>query len=86
MLCIFLGSHHLLVPRFSESALPRQSILGLGQLGREAVLHVTSTKVNFEINFQKSHTTKDKGGDRTEKSQLFFVKLFSYTAVAVVTD
>ena len=29
---------------------------------------------------------KDNGGDRTERSQLFFVKQFSYTAVAVVTD
>ena len=53
----FLGSQHLLVPRFLESVLPRQSILGLGQLGREAILHVTSTKVNFETNFQKSQTT-----------------------------
>ena len=29
---------------------------------------------------------KDNGGDRTERSQLFSVRLFSYTAVAVVTD
>ena len=29
---------------------------------------------------------KDNGGDWTERSQLFFVKQFSYTAVAVVTD
>ena len=36
--------------------------------------------------FLKCILGKDKGGDRTEKSQLFFVKLFSYTAVAVVTD
>ena len=44
-------------PRFSESALPGQSVLGLGQLGRETDLHVTSIKVNFETNFQKSQTT-----------------------------
>ena len=42
---------------FSESALPGQSVLGLGRLGRETDLHVTSIKVNFETNFQKSQTT-----------------------------
>ena len=42
---------------FSEPALPRQSILGLGRLGREADLDVTNTKLNFETNFQKSQTT-----------------------------
>ena len=30
--------------------------------------------------------SKDNGGDRTERSQLFSVRLFSYTAFAVVTD
>ena len=45
------------VAEFSEPALPRQSILGLGRLGREADLDVTNTKLNFETNFQKSQTT-----------------------------
>ena len=34
-------------PRFLESALPRQSILGLGRLGREADLRVTGTNLLF---------------------------------------
>ena len=32
---------------FSEPALPRQSILGLGRLGREADLRVTGTNLLF---------------------------------------
>ena len=34
-------------PEFSEPALPRQSILGLGRLGREADLRVTGTNLLF---------------------------------------
>ena len=43
--------------RFTSFRLPGQSVLGLGRLGREADSPVTSTKVNFETNFQKSQTT-----------------------------
>ena len=35
------------ISEFSEPALPRQSILGLGRLGREADLRVTSTNLLF---------------------------------------
>ena len=45
-------------PGLSESALPRQSILCLGRLGREADLHVTSTNLmlDFFENFSQNST------------------------------
>ena len=43
----FPASKDGLMAQFSEPALPRQSILGLGRFGREADLRVISTNLLF---------------------------------------